>query len=112
MGGCAPVGRVDDVGYRPTAGRTHQGMSFGSVYRTSDSWAAFLRSHAEAILTADFFETVTLTGARMYVPATIEHVTRRFRILGATAHPTAAWVDGLSVKTVRMSIRSGVARLE
>jgi hypothetical protein len=35
--------------------------------RTSHSWAAFLRSQAEAILAADFFEAVTLTGARMYV---------------------------------------------
>src|SRR5690242_5762451 len=35
--------------------------------RMSDSWAAFLRSQAQAILAADFFEAVTLTGARMYV---------------------------------------------
>jgi len=34
--------------------------------RTSAGWAAFLRSQAEAILAADFFEAVTLTGARMY----------------------------------------------
>ncbi|MEU4780942.1 hypothetical protein [Micromonospora sp. NPDC023633] len=35
---------------------------------------------------------MTLTGARMYILATIEHVTRRVRILGSTGHPTAAWV--------------------
>jgi putative transposase len=61
--------------------------------RTSEGWAAFLRSQAEAILAADFFEAVTLTGARIYVLAVIEHATRRVRVLGATPHPTAAWVS-------------------
>jgi putative transposase len=60
--------------------------------RASTTWAAFLRSQAEALLACDFFETVTLTGARMYVLAVIEHASRRIRVLGATAHPTAAWV--------------------
>ncbi|WP_327039568.1 integrase core domain-containing protein [Micromonospora maris] len=59
--------------------------------RTSSTWAAFLRSQGHAII-ADFFETTTLTGARLYVLATIDHATRRIRILGATARPTAAWV--------------------
>jgi transposase InsO family protein len=60
--------------------------------RTSTTWATFLRIQAQAVIAADFFETVTLTGARLYVLAVIEHATRRIRIRGATTHPTAAWV--------------------
>jgi hypothetical protein len=41
--------------------------------RAATTWARFLRSQAEALLAADFFETVTLTGARMYVLVVIEH---------------------------------------
>jgi transposase InsO family protein len=60
--------------------------------RAGTTWAAFLRSQADALLACDFFETVTLSGARLYVFALIEHATRRIRVLGATVHPTAAWV--------------------
>jgi putative transposase len=60
--------------------------------RTAATWASFLRSRASALLACDFFETVTVTGAHLYVLAAIEHATRRMRILGATPHPTAAWV--------------------
>jgi putative transposase len=60
--------------------------------RTATTWAEFLRSQATALLAADFIETVTLTGVRMYILAVIEHASRRIRILGVTAHPTAAWV--------------------
>jgi len=49
-------------------------------------------SQAETLLAADFFETVTLTGTRMYVLAVIENATRRIRTPGAPAHPTAARV--------------------
>jgi transposase InsO family protein len=60
--------------------------------RTSSNWSTFLRSQAEAIIALDFFEAVTLTGTRRYVPAAIEHATRRVRIIGATTSPTTAWV--------------------
>jgi transposase InsO family protein len=60
--------------------------------RASSTWADFLRFQADALLACDFFETVTLSGARLYVFAVIEHASRRIRILGATAHPTASWV--------------------
>lgn len=66
-----------------------------SPQRQYTTWADFMRSQADTLLACDFFETRTLTGARLYVFAVIEHATRRIRILGATAHPTTAWVTQL-----------------
>jgi putative transposase len=60
--------------------------------RAATTWADFLPARADALLAADFIESVTLTGARMYILAVIEHASPRVRVLGATAHPTAAWV--------------------
>ncbi|QTI91071.1 helix-turn-helix domain-containing protein [Streptomyces sp. AgN23] len=60
--------------------------------RNSSTWASFLRSQADALLACDFMETVTLSGARMYVLVVIEHGSRRIRVLGATTHPIASWV--------------------
>jgi putative transposase len=60
--------------------------------RAATTWTQFLRLQAEALLAADFIETITLTGTRMDVLGVIEHASRRVRVLGATAHPTAAWV--------------------
>ncbi|WP_202970876.1 integrase core domain-containing protein [Saccharothrix sp. ALI-22-I] len=71
---------LKDAGIDPTAGRTTM------------TWSTFLRSQADALLACDFFETCTLSGARLYVLAVIEHTSRRIRVLGATAHPTASWV--------------------
>jgi transposase len=73
--------------------------------RGSTTWAGFLRSQAEALLACDFFETVTLSGARLHVLAVIEHASRRIRILDATAHPTAS-LDGAS----RQEPRDGPGR--
>jgi transposase InsO family protein len=77
--------------------------------RTAQGWALFPRSQAEAILAADFFEAVTLTGARMYALAVIEHVTRRVRVLGATPHPTAAWVTQV-VRNLAMDLQDAGCR--
>ncbi|WP_066374638.1 integrase core domain-containing protein [Herbidospora mongoliensis] len=60
--------------------------------RASTTWADFLRSQAGALLACDFIETVTLNGQRQYILAVIDHATRRVRVLGTTAHPTATWV--------------------
>jgi transposase InsO family protein len=61
--------------------------------RAVTAWTDFLRSHADALLAADFIGTVTLTGARIYILAVIEHASRRIRVLGVTAHPAASWVS-------------------
>ncbi|GAA2412753.1 integrase core domain-containing protein [Nonomuraea africana] len=60
--------------------------------RASTTWADFLHSQADALLACDFIETVTLNGQRQDILAVIEHATRRVRVLGTTAHPTASWV--------------------
>jgi transposase InsO family protein len=60
--------------------------------RAASTWADFLYSQAHSLLACDFFQTHTLSGTPMYVFAVIEHAHRRIRILGATAHPTSAWV--------------------
>jgi putative transposase len=54
--------------------------------RTSAGWAVFLRAQAEAILAADFFETVTLTGARTYAWPSSSTPPARVGVLGATPH--------------------------
>ncbi|WEO92979.1 integrase core domain-containing protein [Streptomyces sp. FXJ1.172] len=77
--------------------------------RGASTWADFLRSQAEALLACDFFETVILTGACIYVLAVIEHATRRIRILGATVHPTAAWVTQ-AVKNLIMDLEDAGCR--
>ena len=59
-------------------------------YRRVHGELLTLRSQAEALLAADFIETITLTGTHMYVLAVIDHASRRIPVLGATAHPSAA----------------------
>ncbi|MFF4624797.1 integrase core domain-containing protein [Nonomuraea jabiensis] len=72
--------------------------------------ADFLRSQDEALLACDFIETVTLGGRRQYILAVIEHATRRIRVLGTTAHPTANGV-AQAVKYLVMDLEDAGCRL-
>src|SRR5271167_766818 len=78
--------------------------------RTTATWASFLRSQADALLACDFFETVTLGGARLYVLAVIEHASRRIRILGATPHPIGSWV-AQAAKNLVMDLEDAGSRV-
>jgi hypothetical protein len=76
--------------------------------RAATSWAQFLRAQADALMAMDFIETITLTGVRMYILAVIEHTSRRIRILGATAYPTAAWVTQAARNLVMDLVDAGI----
>jgi putative transposase len=60
--------------------------------RDGPGWADFLRSQAQGILALDFFTADLLNGTKVYVPAAIEHGTRRIWTLGATEHPVGDWM--------------------
>ncbi|NUP39210.1 MAG: hypothetical protein HOY76_19905 [Streptomyces sp.] len=69
----------------PQYGRSSSATaSIPHLSAAAQTWTTFLRGQPQAILAADFFETRTLTGARLYVFAVIEHATRCIRVLGAT----------------------------
>jgi transposase InsO family protein len=59
--------------------------------RSSTTWADFLCSQAGALLACGFFETVTLSGARLRVFAVIEHASRRSGFWAPPPDPTASW---------------------
>ncbi|MFF1688391.1 MULTISPECIES: integrase core domain-containing protein [unclassified Streptomyces] len=89
-------GELATLGIRVAASTVWEILTAKGIDPASDrgatTWAGFLRSPAGALLVCDFIETVILTGQRQYIFAVIDHATRRVRILGTTAHPTAAWV--------------------
>jgi len=56
------------------------------------TWRQFLRAHADTILACDFFAVDTVALRRVYVFFCVELSSRAVHVLGATRHPTGAWV--------------------
>jgi hypothetical protein len=59
--------------------------------RSGPTWHQFLSAQAHGIIAADFPHLDTVALKRLYALIFIEHGTRRLRLAGVTAHPTAEW---------------------
>ena len=57
----------------------------------SQSWRAFLRSHAGCAVGADFFVVPTLTFRILFVFVILHHARRHIVHVNVTAHPTSQW---------------------
>jgi putative transposase len=60
--------------------------------RAGPTWKQFLTVQARAVMSCDFFTVDTVFFKRIYVLFFLELATRRVHVVGATAHPTGAWV--------------------
>src|SRR5215469_12233370 len=54
-------------------------------------WLTFLRNHAKAMVTCDFFVVITATFRTLYVFVVMEIESRKILHQNVTAHPTAEW---------------------
>jgi hypothetical protein len=70
----------------------HQAGVDPAPRRANASWTGFLRAQAAGVLACDFFTVDTVFFQRIYVFFVVEIASRRVHILGATRHPTGAWV--------------------
>ncbi len=58
----------------------------------SQTWRTFLRNHAKALASIDFFVLPTATFGLLMVFIVLHHERRQVVHFGVTANPTAAWV--------------------
>jgi transposase InsO family protein len=61
--------------------------------RPGQSWATFLRNHAEGIVAADLFVVPTVGFKLLYCLVFLAHGRRKLVHHAVTAHPTAEWIS-------------------
>jgi putative transposase len=76
----------------PRTVRRYMPLDIGPSKRApSQRWMPFVRNHAQAILTCDFFIVVTTHFRVLYVFVIMEVGTRKIAHFNVTDHPTAVW---------------------
>jgi transposase InsO family protein len=89
-------GELVGLGYRVAASTVWKILNRAGVdpapRRSGPTWQQFLAAQAHTILACDFFTVDTVLFKRIYVLFFVEIATRQIHVIGATAHPTGAWV--------------------
>jgi len=57
----------------------------------SQGWKAFLKNHAEEIVSVEFFTVATISCQVLHVFLTVHNASRRVVHFNVTAHPTMGW---------------------
>lgn len=89
-------GELVGLGYRVAASTVWKILNRAGIdpapRRCGPTWRQFLTVQAHTILSCDFFTVDTVFLQRIYVLFFVEIATRQVHVVGATAHPTGAWV--------------------
>ncbi len=101
--GCRRIqGELARLGYKVGASTVWKILTAAGIgpapRRGGPTWREFLTAQAEGIIACDFVHIDLVDLRRVYALVFLEHGTRRLRVAGVTAHPTAQQARNLAVE--------------